>query len=115
MITEADINQIIVLVAQTTALVLGSGALGVAVTPIISYIKVVLGLNEPGKKTLKTIIAILTSFGVGCLATFVVGHFIFTTIAGAIVSSVIIAITSFRFYNSVWRDSTTIKKIEGVY
>jgi hypothetical protein len=115
MFTEVDFNNLITLVAQASALILGSGALGIAVTPVISYIKTTLGLNQPGKELEKRVVAVVTSIGVGCIAAMVVGHFIFTTLLTAVISSIIIIATSYKFYVNQWKDSDTIKKIEGEY
>jgi hypothetical protein len=115
MFTEAQLNEVIILVGQATALVLTSGAIGVAFTPIISYIKTALGLNEPGNITLKRVVAVLTSLAGGCLATIVIGHFLFTTIVSAVISTIIVFVSSYKFYQTLWKESEAIKKIEGTY
>ena len=113
--TTEDLKTLTDTIAQLVSVLALSGVIGVAVNPVVSYIKTALSLNEPGRVTLKRIIAVLTSIVGGVVAVSFLNAFVVTSIVTIGITSVLIFVAATIFYQNFWKESDAIKKIEGTY
>ena len=109
------IAQVQVIAPQLIAMLVITGSLGVIANPIISWLKVRLGLNQEGSRSLKKALAWITSGLGGIVATGILGYLTFTTIWTVILAVVLVYIGAKAFYETYWKESGAITKIEGIY
>lgn len=112
---DFNLDELVNLIGQLVTLLAVTGIIGVAMNPVVSYIKKIFKLNKPGNTTLKKAITLVVSAFGGILAVYQLGYFLYASLINVILTSFLVFVGATIFYNNFFKESKTIKKIEGKY
>lgn len=101
---------------ELTVLIASAGIVGAVLNPVISFLKIALGLDgsTETKRRLKTILALGTSLLGGGLVAGVSNKIVYGNLTDVLLTTGLIFAASTAIYNLYWKDSTPEAKVEGV-
>lgn len=102
-----DLGQLATLIATT-------GAVGLVLNPVISFLKEFFKLNEEQNRTKKVVLSFITSVGGGILVASYLGQFIYDSLVNLLASIALVFTAATLIYNTYWKDSNPEKAVEKV-